>query len=191
MRALRFVLGLTLVVGLAGCNKSDATVMPDVKGRRLDVALSDIKRAGFKHKVEVVGGGTFGVVVKSHWMVCEQLPAAGQALKEAPRVTVSRSCDSGTKRARGTAVKVSTTTTSTTTAPPPTTAPPTTTPPPLSDATYDAVPTTDSNSPPPPSDVYYANCDAARAAGAAPLSRGEPGYRSGLDRDGDGVACET
>ncbi len=38
--------------------------------------------------------------------------------------------------------------------------------------------------------VYYANCDAARAAGAAPLYRGDPGYRSGLDRDNDGVACE-
>jgi Excalibur calcium-binding domain/Protein of unknown function (DUF1524) len=42
-----------------------------------------------------------------------------------------------------------------------------------------------------PADVYYANCTAARAAGAAPLHRGDPGYRSALDRDGDGVACET
>lgn len=38
--------------------------------------------------------------------------------------------------------------------------------------------------------VYYSNCDAARSADAAPLYRGEPGYRSALDRDGDGVACE-
>ncbi|WP_432745912.1 excalibur calcium-binding domain-containing protein [Streptomyces sp. JH002] len=38
---------------------------------------------------------------------------------------------------------------------------------------------------------HYPNCDAVRAAGRAPLYRGEPGYRSGLDRDGDGVACET
>ncbi len=38
--------------------------------------------------------------------------------------------------------------------------------------------------------VYYANCAAARAAGAAPLNRGEPGYRPALDRDNDGVACE-
>ena len=38
--------------------------------------------------------------------------------------------------------------------------------------------------------VYYANCSAARAAGAAPIYRGEPGYRSALDRDDDGVACE-
>jgi hypothetical protein len=39
-------------------------------------------------------------------------------------------------------------------------------------------------------DVYYENCSAARAAGAAPIYAGEPGYRSKLDRDGDGVACE-
>ncbi|WP_235678091.1 excalibur calcium-binding domain-containing protein [Mycolicibacterium sarraceniae] len=39
-------------------------------------------------------------------------------------------------------------------------------------------------------DVYYSNCAAARAAGAAPLHSGKPGYRSGLDRDNHGVACE-
>lgn len=41
-----------------------------------------------------------------------------------------------------------------------------------------------------PVDVYYPNCTAAREAGAAPIYRGEPGYRSGLDRDNDGIACE-
>ena len=40
------------------------------------------------------------------------------------------------------------------------------------------------------SETYYANCAEARAAGAAPIYRGEPGYRSGLDRDNDGIACE-
>lgn len=39
--------------------------------------------------------------------------------------------------------------------------------------------------------AHYSNCSAAKAAGAAPLHRGDPGYRSKLDRDGDGVACET
>ena len=41
--------------------------------------------------------------------------------------------------------------------------------------------------PPPPvpapntgSSVYYRNCQAAKDAGAAPLYRGQPGYRSGL-----------
>ncbi|WP_237219958.1 excalibur calcium-binding domain-containing protein [Sphingomonas arenae] len=38
--------------------------------------------------------------------------------------------------------------------------------------------------------TYYANCSAARAAGAAPVRAGDPGYSRKLDRDGDGVACE-
>src|SRR5688500_13007048 len=37
---------------------------------------------------------------------------------------------------------------------------------------------------------FYPNCDAARAAGAAPLNQGDPGYRPPLDADGDGIACE-
>lgn len=41
-----------------------------------------------------------------------------------------------------------------------------------------------------PVGVYYYNCDAARAAGAAPLLRGQPGYRPQMDGDNDGVACE-
>ncbi|MFD6176307.1 MULTISPECIES: GmrSD restriction endonuclease domain-containing protein [unclassified Isoptericola] len=36
----------------------------------------------------------------------------------------------------------------------------------------------------------FANCTEARAAGAAPVHRGDPGYSSRIDRDGDGVACE-
>ena len=36
----------------------------------------------------------------------------------------------------------------------------------------------------------YGNCTAARAAGAAPIRRGEPGYGPHLDRDNDGVGCE-
>ncbi|MBJ7289727.1 DUF1524 domain-containing protein [Williamsia sp.] len=39
-------------------------------------------------------------------------------------------------------------------------------------------------------DVYYKNCAAARAAGAAPISAGQPGYRPALDGDGDGTACD-
>lgn len=36
----------------------------------------------------------------------------------------------------------------------------------------------------------FANCAAARAAGAAPVRVGDPGYGRHLDRDGDGVGCE-
>lgn len=39
-------------------------------------------------------------------------------------------------------------------------------------------------------DRVYANCAAARAAGAAPVRRGDPGYGPHLDRDDDGIGCE-
>ena len=42
-----------------------------------------------------------------------------------------------------------------------------------------------------PADVYYPSCAAVRAAGKAPLHRGDPGYRAGLDGDSDGSACDT
>lgn len=41
-----------------------------------------------------------------------------------------------------------------------------------------------------PASVYYGNCSAARAAGAAPVYAGSPGYGVHLDRDRDGVGCE-
>ena len=37
---------------------------------------------------------------------------------------------------------------------------------------------------------HFKNCSEARAAGAAPIRRGEPGYAPHLDRDNDGIACE-
>lgn len=86
--------------------------------------------------------------------------------------------------------------TTTTEAPTTTVRPTTTTAPPVSTTTTaPPVPTTTAAPPPTTSaaassSTYYANCDAARAAGAAPLHTGDPGYRSGLDRDHDGVACE-
>lgn len=102
----------------------------------------------------------------------------------------------------GLAAAAPTPTTTTTTIPPttaapttapPTTAAPTTAPPPP--------PTTAAPPPPPPppppapapapSGVNYANCTEVREAGAAPIRIGEPGYSTKLDRDGDGIACET
>ncbi|MGB5078927.1 MAG: excalibur calcium-binding domain-containing protein [Sphingorhabdus sp.] len=38
--------------------------------------------------------------------------------------------------------------------------------------------------------VFYSNCTHVRAAGKAPLYRGDPGYHERMDRDGDGIACE-
>ncbi|PFC11517.1 excalibur calcium-binding domain-containing protein [Bacillus cereus] len=40
------------------------------------------------------------------------------------------------------------------------------------------------------SNVTYKNCTEVKKAGKAPIHKGQPGYGSHLDRDGDGVACE-
>lgn len=37
---------------------------------------------------------------------------------------------------------------------------------------------------------FYTTCTEARADGAAPILRGQPGYAPHLDVDNDGVACE-
>jgi hypothetical protein len=37
--------------------------------------------------------------------------------------------------------------------------------------------------------AYYADCEAVRAAGKAPIYPGQPGYRAELDPGDTGVAC--
>lgn len=43
---------------------------------------------------------------------------------------------------------------------------------------------------PAPSGPNFSSCKEARAAGYSHMRRGEPGYASHLDRDGDGIACD-
>lgn len=52
-------------------------------------------------------------------------------------------------------------------------------------------PATTAATAPATSAVYYENCTAVKNAGKAPLYQGQPGYRSALDADHDGIACET
>ncbi|CAH0327246.1 hypothetical protein SRABI128_05911 [Microbacterium sp. Bi128] len=85
------VFAVTLLV--TGCSGETAVTMPDLVGKGLDVAISDVKRAGIDDEVEVLGGGMFGVVDKSNWTVCNQEPQNGAAVSSAPRLTVARTCD--------------------------------------------------------------------------------------------------
>jgi beta-lactam-binding protein with PASTA domain len=86
---------LTLLVGLAllaSCGGDEPSAMPDIVGERLDVAKSDLSAAGVSEdKVEVVGGGSLGVVDESNWTVCEQAPPPGSAAEDV-RVLVDRVC---------------------------------------------------------------------------------------------------
>jgi hypothetical protein len=93
MRALRLVVALAILLGFAGCGSDKNPVMPDVTGKKVDVAKSAIKDAGFEDEVTVDGGGVFGVINESNWEVCDQSPVAGETVSDAPRLTADRSCD--------------------------------------------------------------------------------------------------
>ena len=74
-RALRLAVPLLIALGLAGCGGKAVITMPDVTGKKLDIAYDKIANAGFddKDKVKIEGGGTFGVVFEGNWTVCERV----------------------------------------------------------------------------------------------------------------------
>ncbi|WP_314394840.1 excalibur calcium-binding domain-containing protein [Leptotrichia shahii] len=39
--------------------------------------------------------------------------------------------------------------------------------------------------------LYFKNCKEARSKGYKNIKKGEPGYARHLDRDRDGIACES
>ncbi len=53
-----------------------------------------------------------------------------------------------------------------------------------------AVPSAATAEAPTPAAPVFTDCAAVRAAGAAPIAAGEPGYSPAFDGDGDGVGCE-
>jgi hypothetical protein len=84
---------LILVVAglLAGCGGSAEPVrVPDVRGQRLDVAEARLDARGLQW--EEIGGGAFGVVVRSHWYVDEQIPRPGRKATTV-RLIVEPNCD--------------------------------------------------------------------------------------------------
>ncbi|WP_285635329.1 excalibur calcium-binding domain-containing protein [Lentzea sp. NBRC 102530] len=68
-----------------------------------------------------------------------------------------------------------------------TSTPPPPPPPPATTTTTKKPPTTTQT----PKPTYFATCDDARRAGAAPLYWGQPGYRVELDENRNGIACES
>lgn len=98
MRVFRLTVVVAVLLGVAACDSGEAqdVVMPDVVGMQLDLALADIEEAGFTDEVDLDGGGLFGVVDESNWQVCEQSPAPGDPVSDAPQLTVDRSCGDAT-----------------------------------------------------------------------------------------------
>lgn len=93
--------GILIIGSIASSNDSspsgdaveETIAMPNLAGERLDVALSDLAALGIDEgDVEIVGGGTFGIVDQSNWTVCEHNPLAEQPLTPPFRLIVDRSC---------------------------------------------------------------------------------------------------
>ena len=81
---------LTVAVA-AGCGGTTEPV-PNVVGERLDVAKSLMSDAG--HETEELGGGTFGIIDESNWVVCETRPVSGATTGSPVKLIVERSCES-------------------------------------------------------------------------------------------------
>lgn len=94
---LEVTLGLIVSLAVVACGggSSDESVpMPALESKRLDVALSDLKAQGIdEDRVEVIGGGAFGVIDETNWTVCSQEPAIGESTEDKIRLVVDRSCE--------------------------------------------------------------------------------------------------
>jgi beta-lactam-binding protein with PASTA domain len=83
---------LMAVVFLAGCGgTAEPKRVPDVQGQRLDLAEDRLDARGLEW--EEIGGGTLGIVIRSHWWVCEQVPNPGR-LGRTVKLVVDRECPS-------------------------------------------------------------------------------------------------
>lgn len=172
--------------------------VPNVVGSSLPDAIQVLKTEGFGTvSVTDEHGAT---VLKSHYadgfQVTAQAPGAGIKAKVSKGVSLTvratsapASLVSHKPTPSPSPTPSSSPSSIPTPSPEPTTAEPT--PEPTVDAPVEEpTPEPTAQPEPAPQQAYYSSCREAKAAGAAPLYRGDPGYRSGLDRDGDGVACE-
>ena len=93
-RVNTFPVAATVALGLllagAACGSTRARPVPDVTGEQLGSAEDTLDAAGLRYKA--VGGGTFGIVVRSRWTVCRQSPAPKTRAKSVT-LFVARSCD--------------------------------------------------------------------------------------------------
>ncbi|WP_266783556.1 excalibur calcium-binding domain-containing protein [Streptomyces sp. NBC_01565] len=164
------------------------SMMPKVVGERLlDATVMVQKVTKAPVDLESAYGDVTLPADPMAWTVCFQTPAADSPVTPATSVELSLVAP-GTQcpERAGTALRASKT-------PAPT---PTPTAKPGSNPVKVPTPVPPKpkkpQTPPPANDepVYFKNCDAAKAAGKAPIRRGQPGYRDALDRDKDGIACD-
>jgi hypothetical protein len=202
-------LALVLTPALAGCDQasakktvsSEATTaqttieVPDVVGLKGDAAVDALEKAGLTEDPTFKDvDGKESVWKKSNWSVTAQDPAAGEQVAADREITLTVTHDSAhaeaSAKASASAAAAAEASASAAAA---------------AEAAEKAAQEAqqaeeaaqeqaqEPEEPAQPAQkpqAYYRNCAEAKAAGAAPLYQGDPGYRSALDRDHDGVACE-
>ena len=91
MRIKSLLVVASAVVFLPACGGQAPRVqrIPDVRGERLDVAEARLRDRGLDY--EELGGGTFGIFVRSHWEVCDQHPRPGTHGRKV-QLIVDRDC---------------------------------------------------------------------------------------------------
>ncbi|MFW0772702.1 excalibur calcium-binding domain-containing protein [Paenarthrobacter nitroguajacolicus] len=177
--------------------------VPDVVGLTLDKATDQLKDLGLKVEAKDVNDDK-SIIVKKNWQVVSEDPVGKTKVAEGSTIKL------GVKHLTD-ETATPTPTPTPTQAPVPLVAPvaPEVQAPPVAPVAPPAPPVVEAQPAPvapvappvveappvvappaPPAAVYYANCAAVRAAGAAPIHISHPGYGSHLDGDGDGWGCD-
>ena len=207
-----WLITLVIVVPvLAGCGGSPAQgapptatasttqvliTVPDVIGMKGNVAAETLKEAGLTRKPNYTDAdGEESVMKASNWSVTAQDPAAGEQVRADRAITLTVNHDSADAAASASAsAAAASASPAAAEAEPPEPAVQKEEPAPVEEPAQEPAQAPRQSGQNPDSEgaagAYYANCTEAKAAGAAPLYRGEPGYREKLDRDKDGIACE-
>ena len=159
--------------------------VPDVVGMKGDAAAVALKEAGLTSSPSYTDAdGEDSVWNSSDWSVTSQAPAAGERVPADQAITLTVNDDSAEAAASASASASAAAAETSASA----------------EASEQAVQDEPAQpeepaqrpqqDPKKSTSTYYANCTEAKAAGAAPMYEGDPGYRSGLDRDHDGIACD-
>lgn len=189
-------------IGLMGGLASHDPEIPNVLGQDLPAAVKTLNEAGYKSISMQDANGKI-LYSSADYVVTAQDPGKGKAatsktikLTAKAKVAPTPSPSPTTKSPSPTPTTTSPTPTPTP-EPEPTSEAPAPAPEPAQPGRQEEAPAPAvvhqeqrAPAPAPEPEVFYKNCAAARAAGAAPIYRGQPGYRSKLDADGDGIACD-
>lgn len=94
LRLAALLLPIAVVAAACGAvgRPTRAARVPDVTGEPLDAAEHTLDADGLRY--DAVGGGLFGIVVRSHWTVCTQVPAGGTLARHVT-LYVARDCGAG------------------------------------------------------------------------------------------------